>query len=159
MLSSQYLAPALRVFHGEDSLGALKREVERSGSRRAVVVCGRTIGRSDALVALRALLGSLLAGVTASAREHSPVSGVEEAARFLDEARADAVIAVGGGSAAVSPRVARLLPPAAFAISVDRADVPAGGRATRVVLVLRRVWSLTADLCCRGVHTSVCLLN
>jgi alcohol dehydrogenase class IV len=109
MLSYQYLAPELRVFHGEDSLGALKRELERSGSRRAVVVCGRTIGRSDALVALRALLGSLLAGVTASAREHSPVSGVEEAARFLDEARADAVIAVGGGSAAVTARAAAIV--------------------------------------------------
>ena len=109
MLSYQHISPELRVFHGEDSLGTLKRELERNGCRRAVVVCGRTISRSDALAALKSTLGPLLAGVTSSAREHSPVSGVEEAARFLDKAQADAVIAVGGGSAAVTARAAAIM--------------------------------------------------
>jgi len=108
-LSYQYVAPELRVYHGPESLAALKREIVRAGCQRAVVVCGRTIGSSDALVLLEEALGSLFAGVTASVREHSPVSGVQEAANFLETARADAVIAVGGGSAAVTARAAAIL--------------------------------------------------
>src|SRR5688500_11059409 len=92
----QYVAPELRVYHGSDSFGALKRELERSKCRRAVVVCGRTIARSDALGSLKDALGGLVAGITTSAREHSPVSGVVEAADFLRQAEADAVIAIGG---------------------------------------------------------------
>lgn len=107
-LSYQYVAPELRVFHGSDSLTALKRELERNGCKRAVVVCGRTISRSDELGLLRESLGSLVAGVSASAREHSPVTGVDEAVRFLSEAQADAIIAVGGGSAAVTARAAAI---------------------------------------------------
>ena len=82
-LSYQYVAPELRVYHGGDSLAALKRELERNGCRRAAVICGSTISRSPELAALRDSLGSLVAGVTTSAREHSPVSGVDEATRFL----------------------------------------------------------------------------
>lgn len=105
-LSYQHVAPELRIFHGVDSLAALKRELDRNGCRRAVVVCGRTVSRTDALVSLRDSLGVLFAGVTSAAREHSPVSGVEEVARFLHEMQADGVIAIGGGSAAVTARAA-----------------------------------------------------
>jgi len=108
-LSYQHIEPELRVFHGGDSLAALKRELERSGCRRAVVVCGRTMSRSEALVSLQHAVGALFAGVTSAAREHSPVSGVEEAARFLQDKQADAVIAVGGGSAAVTARAAAIV--------------------------------------------------
>ena len=107
-LSYQYVAPELRVFHGEQSLGGLKRELERNKCQRAVVVCGRTVSRSGALMSLRATLGPLVAGVTASAREHSPVSAIEETARFLKESEADAIIAIGGGSAAVTARAAAI---------------------------------------------------
>ncbi|MBK9607820.1 MAG: iron-containing alcohol dehydrogenase [Betaproteobacteria bacterium] len=103
------MASELRVFHGSDSLAALKRELERGGCKRAVVVCGRTIGRSEALGALRETLGDALAGVTTSAREHSPVSGVQEAADALQALQADAVIAIGGGSAAVTARAAAIV--------------------------------------------------
>ena len=73
------------------------------------MICGRTIGRSDALGSLKDALGGLVAGVTTSAREHSPVSGVIEAVDFLRQAEADAVIAIGGGSAAVTARAATVL--------------------------------------------------
>ena len=106
MIPYQYIAPELRVFHGADSLAALKRELERNGCQRAIVICGRTISASGALVSLKEAVGPLLAGVTAAAREHSPVSGVEEAVRFINQTQADAVIAVGGGSAAVTARAA-----------------------------------------------------
>lgn len=106
--SYQFLAPELRVFHGAESLAALKRELDRNGCRRAVVVCGRTMSRSEALDLLRDAIGPCFAGVTPAAREHSPVCAVEEVARFLREVHADAAIAVGGGSAAVSARAAAI---------------------------------------------------
>src|SRR5258706_7998688 len=105
----QHIAPELRVFHGPDSLAALKRELNRKGCRRAVVICGRTMSRSDAMDLLRDALGPSLLGVCAAAREHSPLDAVEEAMRFLDEQRADSVIAVGGGSAVVTARAASIL--------------------------------------------------
>ena len=108
-LSYQHVSAELRVFHGSESLAALRRELERSGCRRAVVVCGRTISRSKELELLREALGPLLAGVSASAREHSPVSGVEEAAGLIGQVEADGIIAVGGGSAAVTARAAAVL--------------------------------------------------
>jgi alcohol dehydrogenase class IV len=107
--SYQHVSAELRVFHGDDSLSALKRELERARLERAVIVCGRTVSRSPELQQLREVLGERLAGVAASAREHSPVSGVEEAARLLSEATADCIVAVGGGSAVVTSRAAAIL--------------------------------------------------
>lgn len=108
-LSYQHIATELRLFHGDDSLDFLKKELERAGSHRAVVVCGNTISRSAALAGMRDALGSSIVAVAASAKENSPVSGVEEAARIITESGADAIIAIGGGSAAVTSRAAAIL--------------------------------------------------
>lgn len=109
LLSFQHVTPEFRLFQGDGSLDALKRELHRSGARRAVVICGRTISRSDAMDLLRNSLGASLVGVCDAAREHSPLQAVNEAAQFLDEHGADSVIAVGGGSAAVTARAASIL--------------------------------------------------
>ncbi|HSI47076.1 MAG TPA: iron-containing alcohol dehydrogenase family protein [Ideonella sp.] len=108
-LSYQHVSAELRLFHGSESLLALRRELERAGSRRAVIICGRTIARSTELQMLRETLGSLVAGVCPSAREHSPVAGIEEAASLFEQLGADAIVAVGGGSAAVTARAAAIL--------------------------------------------------
>jgi alcohol dehydrogenase class IV len=108
-LSYQHVITELRLFHGADSLAALKKELDRAGVRRAVIVCGRTVSRSEPLARLRELLGESVAAVSASAREHSPVEGVEETARVITEAGGDAIIAIGGGSAAVTSRAAAVL--------------------------------------------------
>ena len=108
-MAYQYVAPELRVFHGDEALASLKRELERAGCRRVAVVCGRTIGRSAEMQALREALGANWAGLADAAREHSPVAGVEEAVRVLQEVQADAILAVGGGSAAVTARAAAIL--------------------------------------------------
>ncbi|MBU3738135.1 MAG: iron-containing alcohol dehydrogenase [Rhodoferax sp.] len=107
-MSYQYVSPELRVFHGEDCLAFLQRDLARAGVRRAVVVCGRTVGRSAELQLLRDALGDLLAGISPSAREHSPVAGVEEAAQFMEAVACDAIVAVGGGSAVVTARAAAI---------------------------------------------------
>ena len=108
-LSYQHISPELRLYQGEDAFSGLKRELERNKCSRAVVVCGRTISRSDALASLREQFGSQIVEVIPSARENSPVRGVEDAAQAMQEARADAIIAVGGGSAAVTARAAAIL--------------------------------------------------
>lgn len=107
--SYQHFATELRLYHGFDSLAFLKKELDRAGSHRAVVVCGNTISRSAPLASMREALGSSIVAVAASARENSPVSGVEEAARIIAQHDADAIIAIGGGSAAVTSRAAAIL--------------------------------------------------
>ena len=108
-LCFQHVAPELRLFCGEDSLNALARELKRNGCRRAVIVCGRSISRSSGMAILRSTLGSALAAECNAVRSNSPVSAVEEVARFLGDHEADACIAVGGGSAAVTARAASIL--------------------------------------------------
>lgn len=105
-LSYQNVAAELRVFHGGDSLAALKRELDRAGCRRAVIVCGHTISRSQALSDLRDALGPSLAAVVPTAKAHSPVPAVEETAHLIKQVQGDAIIAVGGGSAVVTSRAA-----------------------------------------------------
>ena len=108
-LSFRHVSPELRLYCGEDSLAALAKELKRHGCGRAAIVCGRSIGGSEAMSLLRGALGSLLAGECTTAKTNSPVPAVEETARALLEMKADAVVAVGGGSAAVTARAASIL--------------------------------------------------
>jgi alcohol dehydrogenase len=108
-ISFQHLATELRLFCGEDSLHALAREIRRERCSRAVVVCGRSVSRSTAMDLLRNTLDTVLVAECTAVQSNSPVPAVEEAARVLEELEADAVVAVGGGSAAVTARAASIL--------------------------------------------------
>ena len=103
------MAAELRLYCGEDSLDALVRELKRNGCTRAVLVCPRSVAAAEATNSLRERLGTVLVGETSAVRPNSPLSFVEEAAKTLGDLGADAVIAVGGGSAAVTARVASIL--------------------------------------------------
>lgn len=106
----RHLVPELRLFHGEGSLAALPGELARLGSTRAVVVCGASLARdAGALQLVQAALGERCAGVLACVRAHSPLDAVQAAADGLHALRADAVVAVGGGSAVVTARGASIL--------------------------------------------------
>lgn len=108
--SFQHLAGPQRVFCGTGSLDALSRELGRLGCKRAAVVCGASLARNgQALARVREAVGTHLAGVVAGAVEHSPVPAVLEVARELQGMQADAVIAVGGGSAIVTARAASIV--------------------------------------------------
>ncbi len=108
--SFQHLAPAQRVFCGEDSLAFIGRELARLGCTRAAIVCGASLARNQKQMALvLEAAGERVTGVIAGAVEHSPVPSVLEVARQLRELRADAVIAVGGGSAIVTARAASIV--------------------------------------------------
>ena len=106
----RHLVPALRLHHGGDSLAELPRELQRVGSRRAVIVCGASLARDAAsLGAIRSAMGDLCAGVFAGVQAHSPLPSVLLAAKHLRELQADAVVAVGGGSAVVTARAAAIV--------------------------------------------------
>jgi len=106
----QHATPVFRTFCGEDALAALPRELDRLGRSRAVIVCAPWVhDHPQVMAALEAALGARLAGCFDGVEEHSPVPVVEEARRSLERSRADAVIAVGGGSAIVTVRAASIL--------------------------------------------------
>lgn len=106
----QHVIPALRLFSGPASLKQLGKELARAGCRRAVVFSGASMARQEGLMAsLRENIGERFAGQFSAVQAHSPVSGVEAAAEALREWEADAVIALGGGSAIVTARAASIL--------------------------------------------------
>lgn len=109
MCSFQHISPPLRLFHGPESLGQLGRELQRMSCRRAVVVCGSWLAEGPLLERVRTALGDRYAGVYSEVLGHSPVASVEAAADVLKREEADAVIAVGGGSAIVTARAATIL--------------------------------------------------
>ena len=109
MNSFQHITPPLRLFHGPDSLGQLGKELDRMKCGRAVVVCGPWMAQGPLFERLRSALGERLAAVYSDVLGHSPVDSVEDAAGVLKASRADAVIAVGGGSSIVTARAATIL--------------------------------------------------
>lgn len=110
MNNFQHITASLRLFYGEGSLGQIGRELDRVGSRRAVIVCGRSLAaHPSALALVRAALGERYAGVFDDVRAHSPLATVQSAAELLSQMQADAVVAVGGGSAIVTARAAAIL--------------------------------------------------
>lgn len=108
-LSFQHMAAELRLICGEKSLTSLTRGLAREGCKRAVIVSGRTLNDSPAMDVLREILGPKLIGECVTVRPNSPLPAVIETARYLDDLKADSVIAVGGGSAAVTARAASIL--------------------------------------------------
>lgn len=106
----RHVTPAYRTFCGEQALDALPGELDRVGSSRAVVVGGPwLLDQPDALGAIESALGTRMVGRFDDVEEHSPIPAVEKARRLLEETRADAVIAVGGGSSIVTARAASIL--------------------------------------------------
>ncbi|SDE80037.1 Alcohol dehydrogenase, class IV [Variovorax sp. CF079] len=109
MQNFQHITPPLRLYHGPDSLTHLGRELDRIKSQRAVVVCGDWLAKGPLFERIRTALGARCAGVYGEVLGHSPVASVEDAAALLRRVEADAVIAVGGGSAIVTARAASIL--------------------------------------------------
>jgi alcohol dehydrogenase len=110
MRSFQHITPPLRLFQGPINLGSPGKELERLNSKRAVIFCGASLARDATLLDLvRSSLSNRCAGVFTGVRAHSPLPSVENAAAELKRLEADAVIAVGGGSAIVTARAATIL--------------------------------------------------
>jgi alcohol dehydrogenase class IV len=108
--SVRHITPAFRTFAGDRSLSALDKDLTRSDCQRVMLVCGASMLRhGDALALVEAAIGNRLVSRFSDVREHSPVDSVEAAARQLTSSEADAVVALGGGSAVVTTRAAAIL--------------------------------------------------
>ena len=106
----RHSTPAFRTFSGERALESLVHEFARTGSSRVVLFHGASMGRHDlVLEKVVSAIGERLVGRFDRVQEHSPVPVVQEAAAYLADADADAVIALGGGSAIVTARAATIL--------------------------------------------------
>ncbi len=119
----QFIDPGIRLHAGASCLSRLGKELDRIGCARAVILCGRTMSQGPLIETLRDTLGNRLAGIFSEVRAHSPVPSVVAAATLLKQANADAVIALGGGSAVVTARAANIVfceqqPPEALATRV-----------------------------------------
>ena len=109
--SFQHATPAFRTFCGPDALASLSGQLERLGVKRPVVFCSPSIQRhhGQELARVEAALGDRPAARFDGVETHSPLPAIEAAGRFLADAKADAVIAVGGGSAIVTARAASIV--------------------------------------------------
>jgi len=107
-LSFFHAAPACRLHCGPNSLQQLGAELDRVGCRRAIVFCGQTMSRSPELKLVTDALGARHAGTFAGVKAHSPLPDVLAGTDALRDMQADAVIAVGGGSAVVSARASTI---------------------------------------------------
>ncbi|RDK05604.1 maleylacetate reductase [Cupriavidus lacunae] len=85
-----------RVLFGPGTLASVAEEVTRLGARRALVL-STPFQRPDAL-ALSERLGPLSAGVFSEATMHTPVDVTDKAMAAYAAARADCIVALGGGS-------------------------------------------------------------
>jgi len=109
-VSVRHVSPAFRTYAGADSLSALAKELARTSAERVVLVHGRSLSRHPgALELVESAIGARRAASFGDVREHSPVDSVQDAADLLSRTAADAVVAVGGGSAIVTARAAVIL--------------------------------------------------
>jgi len=90
-------SPHARVAFGPAALSQLGELLDGLAVGRVLVVT--TAGRSSSLEPVLSAAGTRITGVAPIAREHVPSEVVLQALQEIDRLRADAVLAVGGGSA------------------------------------------------------------
>jgi alcohol dehydrogenase len=105
----RHITSPFRVYCGGKSLDELQGELARLRCRRALIFTGRTLARSDALKRVIEALGECCAGVFDGVLAHSPLASIIAGAGALRDYEADAVIALGGGSAVVTARASSIL--------------------------------------------------
>lgn len=91
-----YTANPARILFGPGSLARIADEVSLLDCRRALVLA--TPSRREDALRLNAQLGELGAGVFSGAVMHTPVHVTEQAMAAFEDAAADCVVALGGGS-------------------------------------------------------------
>jgi alcohol dehydrogenase class IV len=95
-----------RVIFGPGKIAALSNELDRRGLKRAVVVTGKTLGKSGLLDKVTSVLGSRCAEVFKGAQQHVPLQTVRELVDRIKHADADCLISFGGGSPIDTAKVA-----------------------------------------------------
>jgi alcohol dehydrogenase len=86
------------VVFGVGKIETLGRELSRRGAKRALIVTGKTLGRSKLLDKVKNAAGSALAGVFAGAAQHVPSQTVTDLVAEARRVGADSMVSFGGGS-------------------------------------------------------------
>ena len=87
-----------RVHHGQPAAATVLAEADLAGAQRVVLTTTRSLRDGELVAGIAAALGPRLAGRFDAIPAHSPRVAVIAGARCIREARADLVVAVGGGS-------------------------------------------------------------
>jgi maleylacetate reductase len=95
-----------KVIFGPGKVDTLGKELERRKLKRAVVVTGKTLGKSRLLDQVTAAMGSHCAAVYKGAAQHVPATTVRELTGEMKRVDADCVISFGGGSPIDTAKVA-----------------------------------------------------
>jgi alcohol dehydrogenase len=86
------------VVFGVGKVESLGRELTRRGAKRALIVTGKTLGRSKLLDKVKDAAGAALAGVFTGASQHVPSQTVTDLVAEARRVGADAMVSFGGGS-------------------------------------------------------------
>jgi len=101
--------PQLIVAFGDNALHRLARDLDQLQCHRAVLFCGKSLGRNEQIQQkIKQQLGDRLTAIYTSVQSHTPLDSLGDARRILSGSCADAVIALGGGSAIVTARAAAM---------------------------------------------------
>lgn len=87
-----------RVLFGQAAEEAIEPELDRLGASRVLVATGRTVSGTSYFRALTARLGGRLVDVFTGFSANTPITSVLEATEVARTQKADAILAVGGGS-------------------------------------------------------------
>ena len=116
-----------RVVYGKPAGPALRAEAERLGAHRVFVTTSKSVAQSALLAEVIRELGDRYAGVYAGITAHSPRPCVIEGAALARDAKADLIVAVGGGSVIDATKV-MLIALWQGATTVDDLDLYRAGR-------------------------------
>ena len=104
------VAYPIRIHAGVNALARLAGEADRQRAQRVLVVCGQTVAnKTDLVQRVKDILGERFAGVYDGVKASSPVPSVEKGAAMAEQAGADMLVALGGGSAVVTTRAMIIL--------------------------------------------------
>src|SRR5947209_6380924 len=126
-LASRGLRQVERDLDGRPAGPALRAEAERLGAKRVFVTTTKSVAQSALLADVIKELGDRYAGVYAGITAHSPRPCVIEGAQMAREAKADLLVAVGGGSAIDATKV-MLIALWQNATTIDDLDLYRAGR-------------------------------
>lgn len=108
MTSFTFDSPPVRVVFAPGAIDLVPSEAQSLGARRVMIVA--TPGRRELAESVSRSCGELGAAVFTGARVHAPGAVVDAALAVANEARADCLVAIGGGSAiGIAKAIARAM--------------------------------------------------
>ena len=91
-----YFSPPTRVLFGGGTVGEIRAEAIRAGMSRLLILCSK--GRRDLADSVAGLLGDMSVGICDAAVPNMPQDAFDRVSEQLQATKADAFVALGGGS-------------------------------------------------------------